>query len=67
MKKANVLIIASAIIWGAVIIGCALKLKGTSFSSEINLILFFGMLAHLLFVWTPLGKLYKREKKNISE
>ncbi|MFO7843394.1 MAG: hypothetical protein R6V16_06245 [Bacteroidales bacterium] len=63
MKKGNVLIIASTIIWGAVIIGCALKLKGTSFSKEINLILFFGMLAHLLFVWAPLKQLYKKEKK----
>ena len=48
---------------GTVIIGCALKLKGISFSNEINLVLFFGMLAHLLFVWAPLGQLYKKGKK----
>ena len=32
MSKIGGLIIASAIIWGAVIIGCASALKGTQFS-----------------------------------
>lgn len=41
---------ASAIIWGAVIIGCALKLKGTPCFGEISLILSGGATFHLLFI-----------------
>jgi len=32
----GIFIIASAIIWGAVIIGCSLKLKGTGCYDEIS-------------------------------
>lgn len=48
-------IIASAIIWAAVIISCALKLRGTPFREGVGLTLTLGVVAHLLFVWAPLG------------
>jgi hypothetical protein len=49
MKKNTyaAIIIASAIIWALVIIGCSLKLKGTSCYEEINLILVGGVLSHI--------------------
>ena len=54
-NKAGYLIIASAIIWGAVIIGSAVVLKNTEFKDKISLILTGGVIAHLLMVWAPLG------------
>ncbi len=64
-KTIGVYIIASAIIWGAVIIGCSLKLKSTECFNEITYILSTGAVIHLLFIWGPLAaqlkKLYKEE------
>jgi hypothetical protein len=70
MKKVNVgyLIITSAIIWGGVILSCALKLRGTPYKDGVSLTLTLGVIAHLLFVWTPLGALRgKRTKADASE
>ncbi len=69
MKKNNIgyLIIASAVIWGAVIIGCALKLKGTPYYEEISPILFGGVICHLLIIWTPLGSQFRKKKKEKSK
>ncbi|NQT76132.1 MAG: hypothetical protein HQ565_00355 [Bacteroidetes bacterium] len=63
MKKSKIgyLIIASAIVWGAVIIGCALVLKGTSYKEEVNYILYGGVISHLLFIWTPLGNQFRKK------
>jgi len=47
-------IIASAIVWGAVIIGCSLALKGTECYGEIQNILVVGVIAHLILIWGPL-------------
>lgn len=70
-KKKNVLgyyIIGSAIIWGAVIVGCALKLKGTDCFNEIALILSSAAAIHLIVIWGPLAaQLKKQKEKNISE
>ncbi len=44
------IIIASAIIWGAVIVGCSLKLKGTDCYDEISIILFGGVFLHILLL-----------------
>jgi len=41
------IIMASAVIWAVVIIGCSVKLKGTSCYEEINLILIGGVLSHI--------------------
>ena len=64
-KTIGIFIIGSAIIWGAVIIGCSLKLKGTECFEEISYILSAGAGIHLLFIWGPLAaqskKLYKEK------
>jgi hypothetical protein len=69
MKKVNVgyMIITSAIIWGAIIISCALKVKGTPYAEGINFTLTIGVLAHLLFVWIPLGALRGKQTKGEAE
>ncbi|MFC1501870.1 hypothetical protein ACFL6A_00490 [bacterium] len=69
MKKSKIgyFIIASAIVWGAVILGCALKLKGTPYYDEISPILTGGTIFHLLFIWGPLGILSRKNKEEKSE
>lgn len=52
--KIGYYIIASAIVWGAVIIGCSYVLKGTGCYDEIRNILIGGVLAHLVLIWGPL-------------
>jgi hypothetical protein len=66
-KTIGALIIASAIIWGAVIVGSASTLKGTECYSEIQNILFGGIVSHLILIWGPLGILLKKLKGNKSE
>jgi len=63
MKKRKIgsLIIASAIVWGAVMIGCALVLKGSPYKDEVNYILIGGAAFHLLFIWTPLGNQFRKK------
>lgn len=65
MKKSKVsyFIIGSAIIWGAVMLGCAYALKGTECYPKIQIILFFGVISHLLFIWGPLSSANKKEEK----
>ena len=62
-KSIGIFIIASAIIWGVVIIGCSLKLKGTGCFDEISYILSSGAIFHLLFIWGPLAIQFKKTKK----
>ena len=65
MKKGKIgyFIIASAIVWGAVIIACASALKGTPYKADINNILIGGSTIHLLFIWGPLGALFRTQKE----
>jgi len=65
LKKTKIgyLIIASAIIWGAVIISCALILKGTPYKEQVNSILIGGASFHLLFIWAPLGNQFRKKMK----
>ena len=46
-----VLIIASAIVWGLVILGCSISLKGTGCYEQISSILFVGAASHLIVVY----------------
>ncbi|HEQ98292.1 MAG TPA: hypothetical protein ENO22_03010 [candidate division Zixibacteria bacterium] len=62
-KTIGVFIVGSAIIWGAVIIGCSLKLKGTECFTEISLILSAGAGIHLLIIWGPLAAQLKKLNK----
>ncbi|MBC8319669.1 MAG: hypothetical protein H8E34_02990 [Bacteroidetes bacterium] len=61
-KHVGYYIIASAIVWGAVIVGCSLKLKGTPYYEEISPILFGGVIVHLILIWTPLGVMLRKLK-----
>ena len=66
MKKSTlaIVIIGSAIIWGAVIVASSMALKGTECYSKIQNILVGGVLAHIILIW-PLAVLgnKKREEK----
>ena len=67
MKKKAVtigaLIIGSAIIWGAVIVGSSYALKGTECYQEIQNILVGGTFAHLILIWSPMGAMFAKMKK----
>lgn len=65
MKKGTLgyAIISSALVWGALIIGCALKLKGTPYYETIRPILVGGVIFHLLFIWGPLGAQIRKNKE----
>jgi len=56
------LIIGSAIIWGAVIIGCSLVLKGTECYPEIQNVLVGGVVTHLILIWGPMGMMLRKKK-----
>ncbi len=56
-------IIASAIIWGATILGCAYKLKGTGCYQEISYILSSAAGIHLIMIWGPLAAQMKKQKE----
>lgn len=58
------LILASAVIWGAVIVGCSFALKGTECYNEIQNILFGGVVTHFILIWLPMGILFKKTKEN---
>lgn len=67
MKKQNlatvgVFIIGSALIWGAVIIGAALLLKGTPYKDSITKLLFGGVIAHFILIWVPFAAAFKNTK-----
>ena len=62
--RLGALIIASAIIWAAVIVGSALELKGTECYNEIQFILSGGVVAHIILIWGPMVVLVrKRDEK----
>ena len=67
MSKIGGLIIASAIIWGAVIIGCASALKGTECYDSIQNILVGGVLAHIILIWGAMALLFKKTEDNKPE
>jgi hypothetical protein len=50
MKKEAAVVLANAIVWGAVIIGCALALKGTGAYKAIQMILAVGAIASMSVV-----------------
>ncbi|MFC2103558.1 hypothetical protein ACFLSS_03925 [Bacteroidota bacterium] len=64
MKSIGMFIIASAIIWGAVIIGCSAALSGTGCYAEIQNILVGGVILHLIIIWGPLTVFIKKLGKS---
>ena len=67
LKTIGALIIASAIIWGAVIVGSSYALKGTECYDKIQNILVGGVVSHMILIWGPLTLLFKKIKKNKPE
>lgn len=67
VKTIGAFIIGSAIIWGAVIIGCSLALKGTGCYARIQNILAGGVVTHLIIIWGPLAVLFKKLKGSQPE
>ena len=66
-KTIGAFIIASAIIWGAVIVGSSFALKGTECYEKIQNILVGGVLAHIILIWGPLALLFKKAKDDKPE
>lgn len=64
MKKSKLgyFIIGSAIIWGAVILGCSFKLSGTDCYKEISIILIGGFISHLILIWGPLASFLNKNQ-----
>ena len=60
-SKIGYFIIVSAIIWGAVIIGCSMALKGTECYSEIQNILVAGAGIHIVLIWGPLVSQFRKQ------
>ncbi len=58
-------IITSAIIWGLVIVGCSLSLKGTACYERISGILIAGAASHLIVVIPLLINRLKNLKDNV--
>jgi hypothetical protein len=56
-------ILGSAIVWGATLIGIALKLRNTDCYEQISLILIGGAAIHLIFIWGPLAAQLKKHSK----
>lgn len=69
MKKKSIgsLIISSAIVWGAVIICCAVVLKDTPYKEQVLRILTGGVVFHLLFIWAPIEKMFKGKKEEVKK
>lgn len=65
MKKSTfgILIIGSALIWGAVIVGCSLALKGTGCYDKIQNILAAGVITHIILIWGPFIAIMNKRKK----
>lgn len=61
------LIIASAITWGAVILGCSFVLKGTECYSEIQNILVGGTFVHIILLGGAGTNLILKTKKDTMD
>jgi len=62
IKTFGAFIIASAVIWGAIILACSFALRGTGCYDEIQNILVGGFIAHLILIWGPLSIIFKNKK-----
>lgn len=65
--KPGATIIASAIIWGTVMIAIGSTLKGTEFKDEVLRIIHYGSISHFLFIWAPLGIMSQKLNKKKEE
>ncbi len=59
----GIYIIASALIWGLVMLGCALSMRGTECYPLMQNILNAGAGIHLIIIWGPLAVQFKKLKE----
>jgi hypothetical protein len=62
-KSIGAFIIASAIIWAAVILGCSFALKGTECYDSIQNILVGGVISHIILIWGPVTVLVRKSNE----
>ena len=67
MKSIRAFIIASAVIGGAVILGCSAVLKRTECYGKIQNILVGGVLSHIILIWGPLAVMLNKAKEDKAE
>ena len=67
IKSIGAFIIASALIWGTVILGSSLALKGTECYDKIQNILVGGFLTHLILIWGPMTVLFRKTANRSDE
>lgn len=60
-NKTAYFILASALVWGAVLIASSVILKGTPYRNPMYNVLLGGIAFHLLFIWGPLGNQLRRK------
>ncbi len=63
IKTNTALIMGSAIIWAAVIVGSAYALRGTGCYEKIQNILVGGVIAHIILIWGSMSFQNKKKKK----
>ena len=66
-KTVGAFIIGSAIIWAAVIMGCAAALNGTECYAKIQMILVGGVLTHIILIWGPAAILFRGLKSDRTQ
>jgi hypothetical protein len=59
----GIFIIASAIVWAAVIVGTSAALRGTECYGKIQNILVGGLISHLILIWGPMAAVSNRKSK----
>jgi len=67
MNRVAYTILAHAVIWGLVIVGCSLQLKGTGMYQEIQNVLYGGASASLIIGNMGLWLGIKKEKEKTKE
>ena len=58
-------ILTSAIVWGLVIVGCSVSLKGTDCYERISALLFGGAASHLIVVYPLLINRLRSSEENV--
>jgi hypothetical protein len=66
-KLIGVFIIASVIIWEAVILASSYALKDTGCYGKIQNILAGGAILHMILIWGPLVLLFKKKENKPEE
>ena len=63
IKTTGAFIIASAIIWGAVIVGSSYALRDTGCYAKIQNILAGGVLSHIILIWAPMIVTFRKVRE----